>query len=45
MKALVFENDPSCPLARVEGPMASRGISAEIGSEVRKADAPEGPAR
>ncbi len=30
MKALVFENDPSCPLARVEGPMASRGISAEI---------------
>jgi GMP synthase-like glutamine amidotransferase len=30
MKALVFENDPSCPLARVEGPMASRGISAEV---------------
>ena len=30
MKALVFENDPSCPLARVEGPMASRGIAAEI---------------
>lgn len=30
MRALVFENDPSCPLARVEGPMASRGISAEI---------------
>jgi GMP synthase-like glutamine amidotransferase len=30
MKALVFENDPICPLARVEGPMASRGVSAEI---------------
>ncbi len=30
MKALVFENDPSCPLARLEGPMASRGIRAEI---------------
>ena len=30
MKALVFENDPSCPLARLEGPMVSRGISAEI---------------
>lgn len=30
MKALVFENDPSCPLARVEGPMAACGISADI---------------
>lgn len=30
MKALVFENDASCPLARLEAPMASRGISAEI---------------
>src|SRR5579884_1653067 len=30
MKALVFENDPSCSLARVEGPMAARGISAEV---------------
>jgi GMP synthase (glutamine-hydrolysing) len=30
MKALVFENDPSCPLARLEGPMAARGIRAEI---------------
>ena len=30
MKALVFENDPSCPLARLEGPMAARGIAAEI---------------
>lgn len=30
MRALVFENDPSCPLARIEGPMASHGITAEI---------------
>ena len=30
MKALVFENDPSCPLARLEGPMAARGITADI---------------
>jgi GMP synthase (glutamine-hydrolysing) len=30
MKAVVLENDPTCPLARVEGPMAARGISAEI---------------
>ena len=30
MKALVFENDPSCPLARFEGPMAARGVTAEI---------------
>jgi GMP synthase-like glutamine amidotransferase len=28
--ALVLENDPSCPLARIEGPMDARGISAEI---------------
>jgi GMP synthase-like glutamine amidotransferase len=30
--ALVLENDPSCPLARIEGPMATRGISAEVAS-------------
>ena len=30
MDALVLQNDPTCPLARVEGPMATRGISAEI---------------
>src|SRR5947209_6378316 len=30
MKALVFQNDPTCPLARIEGPMASRGIGYEI---------------
>jgi GMP synthase (glutamine-hydrolysing) len=30
MKALVFENDSSCPLARLEGPMAARGFTAEL---------------
>lgn len=30
MNALVLQNDPTCPLARVEEPMATRGISAEI---------------
>src|SRR6202035_2969695 len=42
MKALVLENDPTCPLARVEGPMAARGISAEIvgPSEIGSLDDP-----
>lgn len=44
MKALVFENDPSCPLARLEGPMATRGVTAEIATpgDMRSLDDPEG---
>jgi GMP synthase-like glutamine amidotransferase len=30
MRALVLEHDPTCPLGRLEAPMAGRGISAEV---------------
>jgi GMP synthase (glutamine-hydrolysing) len=44
MKALVFENDPSCPLARLEGPMAARGVTAEIATpaDIRSLGDPAG---
>lgn len=44
VRALVLENDPTCPLGRIEAPMAERGISAHVTSpeEIRSLEEPRG---